>query len=409
MKNIYQCPICFNDIEKQGGRARCKNDHQYPVVDEHHYFLPLFQEAAWSQDDFLQLKNKLKENNYLDYAELKKARSIIEPYAQIQPFNESFQSLINFLETLKEKLKPGDLILDTWCRTGFSGDFLANFFPEQHVISIWEGDNSVLGYKGFHACFDKEKKATNHTIIFHEPNKPLPFKDNTFAFIYGYDSLHRYTNIIDETFRVAKCDSIICFAHVHLSNSEPEPFFERGGIYRSGEDYFELFSQHSKIADRDVTVHSEVDLYLSNHAQKLKNNMYTTHYNGFIWVANDEFQKVMPMKELLEDESTVIVNPLFEYFDGQLTVATNADAEHVFFRHPILHSSYQSICENTSRINFNFSEGNLLPLSRFKTKYELSNDDIAELQARKLIFVCQMSDGMRLAQAIHMNSTIELN
>lgn len=409
MNNIYQCPVCFGDVTEHGDKIRCTEGHQFPIISEHRYFLPLFQTESWSDGDISLLERKLNNNNFMAYAKLKKARNIVEPYAQIQPFNESFQSLLGFIEVLKEKLKPDDVILDTWCRTGFSGDFLANIFPEQHVVSIWEGDNSVMGYKGFHACFEPRSKAPNHTIVFHEPNKPLPFKDNSFAFVYGYDSLHRYTNFVDEVFRVAKKNSIVCFAHVHLSNAEPDPFFERGGVYRSGEHYFDLFSTHSKIATREVTVHSEIDLYLTNQKQKLNNNMYTDHYNGFIWIAKSQYQKVAPLSIKLEDDHIVIINPLYANQNDQLTIANNENAQHVFLRHPVLKSTYLDMLKSSPQISPSLFQNNLLLLGNLKDNHDFSNDSIRELIDRKLIFVCKMSRAMQLAQAIHMNVSVDIN
>ena len=42
-------------------------------------------------------------------------------------------------------------------------------------------------------------------------------------------------------------DATLVFAHIHLSDAEPEPFFERGGVLRKGEEYRKLLEQAAAI------------------------------------------------------------------------------------------------------------------------------------------------------------------
>jgi len=37
----------------------------------------------------------------------------------------------------------------TWCRTGFTGALLAGLFPQQRVLSLWEGNLGVSATMGF--------------------------------------------------------------------------------------------------------------------------------------------------------------------------------------------------------------------------------------------------------------------
>src|SRR5262245_15401229 len=47
-----------------------------------------------------------------------------DTYAAFQPFNESGRTLFAFLPRLRELLRPGARILDTWNRTGWTGALL---------------------------------------------------------------------------------------------------------------------------------------------------------------------------------------------------------------------------------------------------------------------------------------------
>src|SRR5690606_37784862 len=87
-------------------------------------------------------------------------------YAAFQPFNESTRALYPLLPLLRETLRPGDIILDTWCRTGYSAAWLAGLFTEQQVIALWEGYSNVLGYRGFRYWLHEGKRPANLHILF---------------------------------------------------------------------------------------------------------------------------------------------------------------------------------------------------------------------------------------------------
>ena len=209
-----------------------------------------------------------------------------DTYAAFQPFNESTRALYPLLKHLQQHLRPGDLILDTWCRTGFTGALLAGLFPEQHIVSLWEGNLGVLGHTGFHHWLSTDARAPNWDIVFTHPGNGLPFADATFALVHALDSLHRYpfSPFLSDCVRTATAQGALVFPHVHLSNSEPEPFFERGGIQLHGERYRNYFEQRLASDSRQAFVLSERDLFELDQPTPLRDQAQTTHYNGFIAV-----------------------------------------------------------------------------------------------------------------------------
>ena len=69
------------------------------------------------------------------------------------------------------------------------------------------------------------KNQPNISILFCDLNKPLPLNNESIAFSCGYDNFDQ-SLLLHELFRVVKEDGAILFPHVHLTNSEPNPFFE---------------------------------------------------------------------------------------------------------------------------------------------------------------------------------------
>jgi hypothetical protein len=406
MNHVLSCPLCETQLTINEDIIYCENQHHFPKINEQAFFLPLFQDSSWSDEQIEQLNLSLKKNNFERYIKIKKIRNIIEPYAAFQPFNESFQVLLNCLPSLKKALKPGDIILDTWCRTGWSGDFLANYFPEQEVISIWEGDNSVLGYKGFQSFFSSKQKAKNHTIIFHDCNKKLPIKDRSISFCFAYDTLHRYEGVIDELFRVTKSDGIINYAHVHLSNSEPEPYFKRDGVLRSGNYYDKVLKKHPHRHNREIKICSEIDIYCNENDVEMKSTPETEHYNGFIWISPEQYCYISKPNLPYVNASTVLFNPLM-YFNSLNKLCLSLEDEntkHILQRHPILDVTYpqnlrkhMSLSEKLREVRFPCDIDNLI------SQTVLTFDEIDLLIDNKILFVSTLSSAMIKAQSMHMN------
>tara|TARA_R110000737_G_scaffold1598_10_gene4758 strand:- start:3967 stop:5286 length:1320 start_codon:yes stop_codon:yes gene_type:complete len=405
MKTIFSCPLCSSNLTINANLLRCFNGHQFPVIDEISYFLPLHQEQSYTTEQIGKLKSTIDPSRYNHYINLKRMRNIFEPYALFQPFNESFQSLLGFIEVLKKKLKPGDMILDTWCRTGFSGDFLAGLFPEQTVVSIWEGNNSVLGYQGFHHFFSAAQKHKNHILLFHDCNKPLPFKDNTFDFIYGYDSLHRYSGIVDECIRIAKKDAIINFAHVHLENSEPKPYFDRGGTIRHGNVYQLEFDEIFKDDQTKSYILSETDVYLNSESKSLISDPNTSHYNGFIWLSSLQWAHISQWKFNIQPGSCILTNPLMKLdAQGRLSLNLNdVHAQHIFERHPILLSQYTEIIKKYQNRDLACFFTSMINSASSIYHHRFTEQDLISLTQDKIIFPAVLSKAMIQAQAMHLN------
>lgn len=224
--------------------------------------------------------------SYETFLQQKSRRPNFDPYACFQPFNEAVKALYPFLKHLRLQVKKGDVILNLWDRSGWLTSLLSGLFPDQHVITTWEGNKDVLGYKGY-SFWMKENK--NVSILFCDLNKPLPIVDGSIAFSIGLDTLHRFDQqlLLHELMRVVKTDGAIIFPHVHLSNSEPSPFFERGGKRIHSKDYDVIFHHLTKNTNWKGFIFSELDLFRANDIEgsssiSVKSNSDTSDYNALI-------------------------------------------------------------------------------------------------------------------------------
>jgi len=210
--------------------------------------------------ELIALGNYLSGNKhkYCQFLRRKARHPSLDIYACFQPFNEAFKALFPFVNYIGEQLKPGDTILNLWDRSGWTASMLAGWFPEQEIVTVWEGDKDILGYKGFNYWMSRERRQ-NHTVLFADFLRPLPIESNSVSAIIGMDLLHRFQQpeLLAELHRIAKSSAAIVFPHVHLTNSEPDPFFERGMRQLHGKDYDFLFSQVSKSTGRSGFVLSE--------------------------------------------------------------------------------------------------------------------------------------------------------
>lgn len=221
---------------------------------------------------------------YLSFMHRRHVRRIPDRYAAFQPFNESTRAFYALLDLVRAQLKPGELILDTWGRTGWSGEMLAAAFPEQHVISIWEGNFDVLGYMGYAHWLPAHRRAPNHDIVFVAPGSPMPFRDSQFALIHGLDSLHRYAppTFLGDMLRIARDDAPVIFPHVHMDNSRPDPYFERGGAILHGRRHQQRLEAAHARKTREVIVMAEVTLFDADAGATLHSESDTHHYNGVV-------------------------------------------------------------------------------------------------------------------------------
>ena len=215
-------------------------------------------------------------------------------YACFQPFNEAFKALFPFVQYIKEHLNKGDSILNLWDRSGWTASMLSGWFPQQHIITIWEGDKDILGYRGFDYWMSLERR-DNHSVIFADFERPLPLENNSVSAIVGMDVLHRFNQpeFLSEINRIAKPEAPVIFPHVHLTNNMPEPFFDRGCIQLHGNDYQHFFDEVAAITKRTGYVLSEPATFMWNETtedieKKLVSEPGNNDYNACIaWLPAD--------------------------------------------------------------------------------------------------------------------------
>lgn len=281
------------------------------------------------------------ESEFTSYQRDKRQRGVVESYAAFAPFNESTRSIEPVLPRAASALRDGDAILDTWCRTGYSGEWLAGRFPRQRIVSLWEGNSSVLGYRGFRHLLGSGQRASNLDIVFCHLDKPLPFADAAFGMLHAYDALHRYGlhPFASECLRVARDDAGILFPHLHLSNSEPEPYFQRGCRQDHGRDYRAWLDQVTATGKRRGWVFSEAALFDMAESVALVDDPGTAHYNGMVALLPDP-----PLPEPAAVDTPALrrflVNPLFRIHIGRGKAQVDAGlfdgaVGHLLARHPV--------------------------------------------------------------------------
>lgn len=259
-----------------------------PRIDNLYFYneVDIFPESTNVSENRILTQNFKNTYKYEHFLKQKGRRPIYDMYACFQPFNESLKALYPFLKKLKTQVKKDDIILNLWDRSGWLTNLLAGLFPEQQIITTWEGNKDVLGYQGFHFWM---KDLANVTVLFCDLNKPLPLKDKSVTFTVGLDAFHRFDQLfmLQELSRLVKKDGAILFPHVHLSNTEPEPFFERGCKQIHGKQYQSAFDLMSAYSNKDGFIFSEPALFAANDITtnvpiKVQSDPNTTDYNALI-------------------------------------------------------------------------------------------------------------------------------
>lgn len=302
------------------------------------------------ENNYNAIKKIIQETKrYELFLKQKGRRPNYDVYACFQPFNEAVKALYPFLKKLQQEVKKGDVILNMWDRSGWLTTLLSGLFPAQHIITTWEGNKDILGYKGF-SFWMKENK--NVTILFCDLNAPLPIKDKSIAFSVGLDAFHRFNQhlLINELMRVVKDDGAIIFPHVHLSNSEPEPFFERGGKQRHGKEYDEAFQLLTANTNWKGFVFSEPALFSANDIDcaasiPVISNPNTSDYNAMLALLPKAWENEMLSAFTLKDISTIgdsyiLVNSLLQIDLHKQQVSIdfnhmNGAAGSLLKRHPV--------------------------------------------------------------------------
>ncbi|WP_416865652.1 MAG: class I adenylate-forming enzyme family protein [Imperialibacter sp.] len=434
----YRCPFCSSALSRyslssdndslEGDLIKCSTCHiQIPVVNGIFYFTESDNDVYLNDDScFDRVKDVIieKRPDYRNFMRVKQWRKTLDPYSAFQPFNESSRSIYPFLHLISANLKAGDVIIDTWCRTGWSSLFLAGLFPNQKVISIWEGNKDTLGYQGFDFWLGKTVRPTNLEIVFHDLNKPLPFQSDTASFIYGLDTLHRYDQkvLVPELLRVLKDDGILIFPHIHLTNSEPEPFFERGERQLHGMAYESYFRKVLAGRGHKAFVLSEPEMFSLAQPTSIVSDPGTRDYNAMIAILPDKLtgKKLRPFdyKKYSADELRILVNPFFVYDLSNQAVTLdrehlNGMVGHMMDRHPVYIEKVQSthgfkLTEAQARIIYLSQHG--YSVSQLIEKFEFDSSEIFvaidELIEKDILQVLPISEQGVLLQQYHSKQAV---
>src|SRR5262245_39432313 len=121
LSDVFACPDCHGSLVEQQGAdgaflvcEACRT--AAPIVDGLVHFnetvsLTRFENTAAIEVD---------PQAYSRFVEQAWRRPVFEPYAAFAPFNEATRALYPLIQTLRAHLTPDDVIVDVWCRTGWT-------------------------------------------------------------------------------------------------------------------------------------------------------------------------------------------------------------------------------------------------------------------------------------------------
>ncbi len=339
-------------------------------------FIPQIRNLGFNNESVLNIPRLAKQQQdkitakidtlqYERFVKNKFIKPVTDIYAMYSPYSESYRAFYPFIDFLKKTLKKGDVIVDLSNRTGWSAFLLAGLFPQQKIISCWEGNTDVLGYNGFDFWFNQAKTISNLEICFTKLNEKLPFETESARVIFGFDILHHQiqSTLIDEIFRVIQSDGFIFFPHVHLANNEPEPFFKRGGDLVHGLEYQQIFDQNTK--GFSTFVYAEADLFLFQKGVflEIQPEPSTLHYNGLVVLApsGNSFQEKLYATDFLDqfglEKCNAIFNYLFEINNfGQISESSDKILQEHMERHPV----YRDVLNRTNDYQLNDLERKII-------------------------------------------------
>jgi acyl-coenzyme A synthetase/AMP-(fatty) acid ligase len=307
----------------------------YPYIGHLHFGNKKDLPLANREEELQAIQEYLSKNQskYRQFLRQKGRHPSLDIYACFQPFNEAFRALYPFVDYIRATLRPGDCVLNLWDRSGWTAAMLGGWFPDQQIITVWEGDQDILGYKGFNYWMSNERRH-RHRVLFADFQRPLPIESQSVAAVIGMDLLHRFhqPELLVELLRITKPKAPIVFPHVHLTNSEPDPFFERGCRQLHGKDYAHVFSQLSRTTGRSGFIVSEPGLFSWNNQSREKikpliSNPDHKDYNGCVaWLAQDREPYLKPWRGYEQDWGNMYLlqNPLLaiDTVDGTLRFNT---------------------------------------------------------------------------------------
>jgi hypothetical protein len=202
------------------------------------------------------------------------------------------------------------------------------------------GNASVLGYRGYRHLLDIARRSPNLDVIFAHPDRGLPFRNDAFGLLYAHDVLHRMSlhPAAAECLRVTRKSGALVFPHVHLSNSEPEPFFERGGAIRHGGDYRAWLDAVIQASSRAALVCSEKTLFESDGSAEPVDEADTTHYNALITILPQTQTALEAPPQ--SDRDRFIVSPFFRIDLARSMASINQQSlgggfAELMLRHPV--------------------------------------------------------------------------
>ena len=272
-------------------------------------------------------------------------RPVFDAYAAYYPFNEALVGFVRFRDLVLQRLEPGNLILDLSCRTGWIGEFLAALFPDQYVVSLWEGNQGVLAYSGYAYWLPESSRARNLEIVFTPDRARLPFEDGAFGLVFGYDYLHRHVDrpSLQELLRVASAGAPLIFPHVHTNHSLPDPYFEREGTLMSSADWCRRWSSIPGNGARTPCVISELATYGAQ-AVEIATPDPIEHYNCCVLLVPEHWlgrQLAPPRAPVLTGDEYLFLNPLLEVDPSSGIVSIDpasmdGGVAHLLQRHPAI-------------------------------------------------------------------------
>lgn len=325
--------------------------HFVPIIDKLYFFNESDMFPGQVMETKFQKLEKLlgDQMQYEIFLQQKARRPNYDMYACFQPFNEASKALYPFFKKLRATVKKGDTILNLWDRSGWITALLAGLFPENEILTTWEGNKDVLGYKGYNFWLQERD---NIRVMFCDLDEPLPLADNSIAFSVGLDTFHRFNQglLLKELMRVVKDEGAIIFPHVHLTNNEPEPWFERGCKQMHGMDYDRAFSLFPDESNWKGYVFSEPYMFAANEIHALAeipliSTPDQTDYNSLIAVLPKAWEgdslSAFSMKDLDSIEDCfVIINLLLNIDLHHQKVEVdhdylNGSVGYLLDRHPI--------------------------------------------------------------------------
>lgn len=324
--------------QRYGYLTNSDGSHTFPFIDNLFFYniIGVEKDVDFFDSFFL------KKNDYQKFLIQKSQRPYLDVYAAFQPFNEAFKALYPFLELAAKVLTPDAVILNLWDRNGWTTALLKSVFPTCRILTIWEGNKDVLGYQGYYHWFGNDPKID---VLFCKKDQQIPLRDHCIDLVIGMDAFHRYEQqlLLNELDRISKANGSFIFPHVHLTNSEPEPFFDRGCIQKHGRDYQ---SELDDLPQRKGYIFSEPDLFRLQQGEVsqllIQSDPNTSDYNGLIAILSEKWRNHFTLARLSfssgNEKLRLLLNPLYR-IDLGLRIAyidlENVEIKKLLDRHPI--------------------------------------------------------------------------